>query len=171
MTRARVTSFAVAALAALACASVMSACVADPAGRVKPALPDRPSFSPVGRLLVHRCGSIDCHGAKDRNMRLFGLDGRRLDPAHQPDKPDTTDAELDADYQAVIAVEPEVMSEVVQTKGAAAGKLTFLRKGRGDEHHVGGQRWVPGDDADQCVLGWLRGQPNDAACKSANDKP
>ena len=32
--------------------------------------PDQASFAPVAGLLVHRCGTLDCHGAAARNLKI-----------------------------------------------------------------------------------------------------
>jgi hypothetical protein len=143
-----------------------SSCSApDASATVSAGGPDRASFGPVARVLVKRCGSIDCHGSAYRNMRLYGFASRRLDPTDLPDSPaDTTSAEIDADYDAIVALEPELTRQVAAEKGRDADRLTFVRKGRGEEHHKGGQRIVPGDRADVCVLSWLGGDVDTSAC-------
>lgn len=128
---------------------------------------DRENFKPVANMLGHRCGSLDCHGSRYRNFRLYGYGGLRIDPADRPDFPQTTDAEADADFEAVVGLEPEIMREVVASKGALAGKLTLVRKGRGQEAHKGGQRIAPGDSADTCLLSWLAGGVDTDACNAA----
>lgn len=173
-------ALALASLAIPLTAGVVVACSApDPEARVKPTLPDRAAFTAVAPVLVARCGSLDCHGSQNRNMRLYGLNGHRLGttcdapdggtalPLTRPDScGKSTQAEIDADYEAVVSVEPEIMSQVAAKK-ADPGMLTVVRKGRGNEHHKGGQRINPGDDADKCFLGWLRGTPDDASCTRA----
>ncbi len=163
---------ACAALAALVIGlpSIVIGCSApDANATVSPAGPDRASFGPVAKILVRRCGSIDCHGSPYRNMRLYGYASSRLDPTSLPDSPpDTTAAEIDADYDAVVALEPELMRQVVADKGRDAERLTFVRKGRGQEAHKGGQRIVPGDPADRCILSWLGNAVDADACNAAN---
>lgn len=208
---------AVASLVVAASAVVAACSTADPDARVAAGQPDKAGFVGVrvpgssrqnvvgvGEVLVARCGSLDCHGAANRNMRLYGLNGARLskqcDPAYQqarddggtplvaadggpslvelPSVPITTPdrcgystiAELEADYEAVIALEPTVMSDVV-AKRADPGMLTVVRKARGDEQHKGGKRITPGDAADRCLLGWLRGAPDSASCQAALNAP
>jgi hypothetical protein len=153
----------------VATASLVTACSSpDPSATVSPAGPDRASFGPVARVLVRRCGSLDCHGSRCRNMRLYGYGSARLDPTSLPDSPaDTTPAEIDADYDAVVALEPELMRQVVANKGHNASRLTFVRKGRGEEAHKGNQRIVPGDPADVCLLSWLAGDVAADACAAA----
>src|SRR5262249_42889760 len=135
---------------------------------VSPGAPDRASFGPVARVFVKRCGSLDCHGARYRNMRLYGYASGRLDPASLPDSPaDTTQQEIDADYDAVVGVEPELTRRVVADKGQNPSRLTVVRKARGEENHKGNQQIVPGDAADLCVLSWLAGAVDQDACKNA----
>jgi hypothetical protein len=122
---------------------------------------------PVAQVLADRCGSLDCHGSKYRNMRLYGFGGGRLDAMHRPDAPDTTQAEADRDYEAVVAVEPDLIRQVVAEAGRAPERLTFVRKGRGGEAHKGGQRLVPDDAADTCIQSWLKGAVDAKACRSA----
>lgn len=157
------------ALAVVATSLLSIACSApDSAATVSPAGPDRASFGPVARVLVRRCGSLDCHGSRYRNLRLFGFGAARLDPTSLPDSPaDTTVAEIDADYDAVVALEPELMRQVVTTGGRDASRLTIVRKARGEEAHKGGRRIVPGDPADLCVLSWLGGGVDAEACAAA----
>jgi hypothetical protein len=119
-------------------------------------------------MLVNRCGSIDCHGSRYRNMRLYGYGSARLDPRNLPDSPlDITDPEIDADYDAVVAVEPEITRQVVADRGQRPERLTFVRKGRGEEEHEGGRRIVRGDAADTCLLSWLAGAVDGEACTTA----
>ncbi len=150
--------------------SLVTACSPpDPSATVSPAGPDRASFGPVARVLVRRCGSLDCHGSRYRNMRLYGYGSARLEPTSMPDSPpDTTPAEIEADYDAVVGLEPELMRQVVANEGRDASRLTFVRKGRGEEAHKGDQRIVPGEPADVCVLSWLAGAVDTDACAAAN---
>lgn len=126
-----------------------------------------PEFRPVAQVVVDRCASLDCHGSKYRNMRLYGFGSARLDPTHRPDAPDTTQAEVDANYQAIVALEPDLFRRVVAEGGAAPERLTFFRKGQLLEAHKGAQRIVPGDAADRCVRSWLASRIDAEVCKSA----
>lgn len=148
--------------AALACTSP------DASSTVSHGAPDRATFTPVARVLVQRCGSIDCHGSYYRNMRLFGFGSQRLDPTSLPDSPpDITPAEVDADFDTVVGLEPSIMREVLASGGRNASRLTFIRKARGQEAHKGGQRIVPGDSADACVLSWLASEVDAESCNAA----
>jgi hypothetical protein len=158
-------------LVALAVWGVGLACSAPATdARVIETVPDRASFPPVADLLVHRCGTLDCHGQTSRNMRLYGSIGLRLDPADRPvSKGQTTSAEYDEDYASVVGLEPEVMSGVVADGGAGPERLTLIRKARGTEHHKGGTLWNEGDPQDRCVTSWLAGQTDVADCVGATD--
>lgn len=149
---------------ALALVFTLVACSSpNPASTVSPGGPDRASFGPVARVLVKRCGSLDCHGSRYINMRLYGFASGRL--AELPDTPaETTQQEIDADYDAVVGLEPEVMRKVVAEQGQNPSRLTLVRKGRNEEHHKGGQRIVAGDNADRCLLSWLAGAVDQDAC-------
>lgn len=150
-------------------ALVTAACSSpDTTARVDALGPTTQSFGDVAQMLVHHCGSIDCHGSIYRNMRLYGYQGTRLQDGDSPDSPSVSrQPEVDADYQAVVGLEPEIMASVVAAKGAGYDRLTLVRKGRNDEDHKGGQRIVPGDDADTCLLTWLSSTTDVAACRRA----
>jgi hypothetical protein len=134
-------------------------------------------FGIVGDFLDHRCGSLDCHGQVGRNLRMWGCEGMRLDPhaipgctVPQGGSP-TTPAEHQATYRSLVALEPEVMSTVVQDHGAHPELLTFVRKARGEELHKGGQLITPGDPQDVCITSWLAGQTDQTACANAIGYP
>lgn len=155
-------------LASAFVAAVAVACEGATSERIDPAiLPSGTTFRPVAEVLVDRCGSLDCHGSKYRNMHLFGYGSSRLDPAHQPDAPATTQDEVDRDFEAVVALEPELMRQVAIEGGRNPERLTFFRKARGAEAHKGGQRVVPGDAADVCIQSWLAGAVDADPCKAA----
>jgi hypothetical protein len=59
------------------------------------------------------------------------------------------------------------MRQVVAEKGQDPSRLTVVRKARGEEHHKGGERIVPGDAADVCLLSWLGSAVDSDACASA----
>jgi hypothetical protein len=146
---------------ALACAPTETRNVAT--------VPDRASFPPVADLLVHRCGTLDCHGQTSRNMRLYGHLGLRLAPSDRPDSKGTsTSAEYDESFASVVGLEPEIMSAVVKAGGAQPDRLTFIRKARGTENHKGGTLFVEGDAQDRCVTSWLAGSTDVATCTAAN---
>jgi hypothetical protein len=161
-----------AALAALS-AAALAACAAPPTdvGTTTVTAPDRASFPVVSDFLAHRCGTLDCHGSTSRGLRLYGNEGLRLDPKSRPSsKPNTTAAEYDANFASVVGLEPELTSAVVSSAGAQPERLTLVRKARGSEAHKGGVLIVIGDDQDVCVISWLAGKTDVAACVSAREK-
>ncbi len=131
-------------------------------------LPDRASFPYPAQLLIHRCGSLDCHGSLYRNLRLFGNEGLRASASDQPLVPAcTTQAEFDQDYESVVGLEPELMSAVVADHGSDPERLTLIRKPLGLESHKGLALIQRGDDQYVCLTSWLAGQTDTAACLRA----
>lgn len=131
------------------------------------ALPSHAAFPLVLDAIEKRCATLDCHGQPARNLRLYCSSGLRLDPADSPGSGSTTDAEYEADFQAVVGLEPEIMSIVVGERGEMPERLTFVRKGRGREKHKGGTILVPGDSADFCITSWLASRIDEDACTRA----
>lgn len=186
MSHARIvsTTFAAAALASLGLMLVGACSAPDARARVDAIGPDETQFASVLPPLVRRCGSLDCHGTPYRNMRLYGYGGQRLpgrafadggfaDAATTsvaPDGPVTpTDTEIAASWQSVVGLEPEIMHDVVKANGGGSDRLTFVRKGRGEEAHKGDQRYCRGDSMDLCIQSWLRGAVDGDACSRAGD--
>ena len=131
-------------------------------------VPDRASFQPVAVLMGKRCGTLDCHGSAYRNMRVYGSLGLRLAPTDRPlSKGQTTSDEYDADFESIVGLEPEIMTEVVTSGGASPDRLTFVRKARGSEHHKGGSLMQAGDPEDACITSWLAGHTDVAGCAAA----
>ena len=149
-------------------ALVAAACAApDPDATTVTIAPDRASFGPVQAFVDHRCGTLDCHGTRYRNLRMWGHDGMRLSFGDVPGGAQTTTEEEDATYWAVVLLEPEVMSAVVADRGADPERLTLVRKARGTESHAGGAIVVAGDVRDVCITSWLAGQTDETACAAA----
>jgi len=146
---------------AVACASP------DSNQRTAIVAPDRASFDPVAAYVGHRCGSLDCHGSRYRNMRVWGHDGMRLAIGDVPGGTQTTGDEIDATYQAIVDLEPDIMSAVVTDRGADPERLTFIRKVRGTEKHTGGTIVAAGDLRDRCLVSWLSGATDTSACNTA----
>ncbi|MFO0734654.1 MAG: hypothetical protein U0270_02190 [Labilithrix sp.] len=136
-------------------------------GMTTPVLPDRTSFPVVSQALVHRCGSIDCHGSTARNMRVWGDEAIRLSPDDTILGRPTTPAEHDANYASVVMLEPETMTDVVGDRGASPERLTLIRKAYGYDHHKGGSRASGDDPLSRCLLSWLAGATDVAACDAA----
>jgi hypothetical protein len=161
--------YAFAALLVGTCAAIACSSPASDARFVE-TVPDRASFPPVADLLEHRCGSLDCHGSTYRNLRLYGYEGLRLDGGSTPSAhPNTTVDEYDQDYQSVVGLEPEIMSQVVSQGGANPDRLTLIRKARGEEDHKGGTLMQAGDQQDSCITSWLAGHTDVGTCTTARD--
>jgi len=130
-------------------------------------------FGPVSDFLVHRCGSLDCHGQLGRNFRVWGCEGMRLQPNDIPQCSKalggfrTTPEEHLETYRSLVGLEPAVMSYVVNNHSLHPELLTFIRKARGAESHKGGTLSVPGDFQDVCITSWLQGNTDLNACQDA----
>lgn len=152
--------------------ATMAGCSAPGPDATTPlAKPDVASFSYVQAFLDHRCGSLDCHGTRYRNLRMWGHDGMRLAYGDVPGAAPTTGQEVQASYEAVVGFEPEIMSAVVADHGLHPERLTLVRKARGTEKHAGGAIVVAGDERDVCMTSWLSGQTNVDACEIALATP
>lgn len=127
----------------------------------------RAQFDLVSPVLVKGCASLDCHGDAYRNYRLHGYGGRRLDPTHRPDFPDTTLDEVQLNFEATLAIEPEIVARVADGDLEAVGELTLVRKARGAEDHDGEAPFEPGGDAERCLVSWLAGGVDADACAAA----
>lgn len=151
--------------------TLVAACSAAVQGRIAIDAPSgsEAAFAPVGDYLDHRCGTLDCHGQLDRNLRIWGCEGLRLGPGSVPGctQTPTTPDEHAATYRSLVSLEPATMSEVVHGHAADPELLTFVRKARGTETHKGGELVVPGDVQDTCIVSWLAGRTDDAACTLA----
>jgi hypothetical protein len=117
----------------------------------------------VSHLLELRCGSLDCHGQVGRALRIYGQFGLRFvdDAGNVPGLEPTTDTEYEANYQAVIGLQPDYMSLVYEGFDPPE-TLLLLRKPLQLERHKGGAVFVEGDDAYQCITSWLESGGGDA---------
>ena len=155
----------------LACVLALGlACSAEP-GVSTLSVPPPDGFAPVSAALATSCGSLDCHGRAEQNLRLYGSIGLRLDPEHLPGDDDMTPLEHDANYRSVVALEPEALSIVWLDGGRDPARLTLVRKARGREAHKGGSVFPEGGDGDRCLLSWLSGALDVEACMSAAELP
>jgi hypothetical protein len=111
----------------------------------------------VSRLLELRCGSLDCHGQVGRALRIYGEFGLRFvdgDADNQPGTGATTATEYEANYQSVIGLQPEFMTEVYEGYYPPE-VLLLIRKPLQLERHKGGAVFVSGDATYQCITSWL----------------
>lgn len=128
--------------------------------------PPRENFRYVSAALTARCGSLDCHGGSERSLRLHHKFGLRLAPSDVAGGRQDTVAEHDANYTAILALEPELMHRVVREGGRRPERLTLFRKGRHLESHVGGRAL---DDAtDRCLRSWVAGEVDAKTCFAAS---
>lgn len=133
--------------------------------------PERATFDRVDDMLQTTCGTLDCHGQIGRNLRLYGARGLRLDPKGNSAEGSTTAREYDQSYWSVIGLEPEITSSVVADKGAQPERLALFRKARGVERHKGGTLCPPGSAGDRCLVSWMAGKVDLAACKEVSERP
>lgn len=133
------------------------------------ACPSRDAYvTHVSEVMERRCGTLDCHGSDFRPMRLLGRDGlRHPNEGNRTGEGVTTNGEKSSNYYAVCAIEPEKIAKVAADPGGnAVNTLLLVRKGRGQEGHKGGKVFDPWDDADRCVVGWLRGDAEENISKA-----
>lgn len=123
-------------------------------------LPDFKAYHDnVDPYLQRRCGTLDCHGQPGRAYRLYGFSGFRLyneDAGLVSGQQPTSEAEILANYQATVALEPEEMSRLVARQGSEPEKLIVLRKALRLERHKGGRAMEIDDPGYRCVTSWLR---------------
>jgi len=116
------------------------------------------SFRTAGVTTVfeRRCGSLDCHGGIERNLRIYSSNGLRLpnDAGLRPGAGETTLDEITANYQSILTLEPEATNDVLD--GADPYKLLVLKKPLELEKHKGGPAIRKGDDAERCLISWLK---------------
>ncbi len=146
------------------------ACSGPPGDETYPiAAPPRDSFPPVADVLHANCGSLDCHGDKARNLRIYGYNGLRIGAVSGTGA--TSPEEYEATYQSVVMLEPEQMAQVVTEHGREPTRLSLVRKGRGEEHHKGGTRLPAGSMGDRCIISWLAQAVDVDACTGAAEIP
>lgn len=113
----------------------------------------------VDSYLTRRCGSLDCHGQPGRAYRIYSREGYRLYTlqdgglvsGQQPTQPE----EQRANFQALVALEPEEMSRLMARQGENPNMLLFLRKPLKIERHKGGPAMAEDDPGYRCVVAWL----------------
>ena len=142
------------------------------------ALPTQNDFvsQKVSLMMEHRCGSLDCHGAEGRPLRLYGQYGLRLQPNKDGSRNSspTTKAEQAANYQAVIGLQPEELSACFVSKGANFATLQLLKKpidiqGQGIRHKGGPVlRPTLTDPGWQCLYGWVSGTVDPTQCQQGS---
>jgi len=125
----------------------------------------------VGVVFERRCGSLDCHGSPARNMRIYSNRGLRLpnEAGLAAGQGETTLDESSENYQSIMTLEPESTNDVVN--GGDPYSLLIMKKPLEIERHKGGPTIRRGDDAERCLVSWLKEtttEPVDkAACNAA----
>jgi len=83
----------------------------------------------------------------------------------------TSNAEVEANRLSACGVEPDLISEVVNTE-ADPGTLTLVRKPRLTEAHKGGLIWKADSlQGDKCLTTWISGLVDVAACNGELKRP
>jgi hypothetical protein len=118
-----------------------------------------PTGASVSEYMARRCGTLDCHGSVTRPLRLYGRLGLR-DPAGSDISGGraTTPDEVSDNYTAVCSVDPEQMQSLALGTIDPEDVLV-LQKARGAVEHKGGTVVAVGSPGDNCIYGWLRGDP------------
>jgi hypothetical protein len=170
-------SVACASVFAMAAAAMTGSCASSPDSSRATTIvaPDYNQFKAtaggVSGFLEQRCATLDCHGQVGRPLRLYSRTGLRFpdpDVQNAPGGPGVTEEEHQANYEAVIGLEPEQISRVVlDPTNNPPQTLLLVKKPRAMERHKGGQVVIAGDDGDTCITSWLSGATNVAACQSA----
>lgn len=140
------------------------------AGGAQRASPGSFRANGVNLVFEKRCGSLDCHGDVARNMRVYSSRGLRLpnDAGLEPGRGDTTLDEITANYQSIMTLEPEATNEVIE--GADPYQLLIVKKPLEIEKHKGGPVIRRGDDAERCIVSWLKEDTSAPIDKGACDR-
>ncbi len=141
-------------------------------------MPDRAQFNAdengVSLFLEVRCGALDCHGQVERPMRIYSQNGLRLETAEggTRDRGPTTLAERNANYDAVIGLEPDAVADCFRTRGDYQDFQLLLKpldeSGRGVKHKGGPVLARTSTDPGwACLYGWLSGTLDPTRCEEA----
>jgi len=98
---------------------------------------------------------------------MYGIDGIRASKDNISGTEGTTTQELHYNYEALVTIQPEVLSFIVSHQGQNFDKWIVVTKGTNAEHHKGGQRFKKADDTYNCLKSWVIGAVNDAVCQAA----
>ena len=160
-------SFLKSACVLLAIAAGAARCAfPDGSATVQAVCPPRAAFTSVSPFLEDGCGTVDCHGQPSRPLRIMGYYGLRLSPTDFPGGNPTTVAEVDANWESVCGLQPELMTSVVMGQ-ASPGTLLLLMKPLNETHHKGGAVILAGSDGETCLTSWLSGSVDGGACARA----
>ena len=148
-------------------AILIASCVSYDANEEDEVGPLRDDFAAVGEMLGARCGSLDCHGAPGRSMRIYHHFGLRLGADDVPGGDATRDEEHDASFLSVTGLEPDAIADVLAHRGEGMEELVLYGKAYGLMKHKGGAVIAPGTKADRCLVSWLAGTVDVPACEEA----
>lgn len=159
----------------------VASCASTPDDSKEPRLvvesADFPSFSAgVDSVFERRCASLDCHGTTARGLRLYSANGLRLanDVGNAPGVGPTTAAEINANYAAIVGLQPEKMNQLLAKSPRTADdayQLLILSKPLGLERHKGGNALSKGEPAEQCIETWLTTKADQALCAKGSALP
>lgn len=160
-------------LGALCAAISASSCASVPDEKRFTAMigPNYPVFrDSVDPYVEKQCGTLDCHGEPGRGFRVYGFRGLRLysqEAGLIPGVQQTTQEEINANYFALISVEPETFNRVMARNGVDSDLLLFLRKAMNLERHKGGALFAKESAPYRCITAWLR-LPTDSSATLSN---
>lgn len=161
-------SGACATAAGTAALVAVGACLSYDAYEDHEVAPLREDFEPVSEMLGARCGSLDCHGAPGRSLRLYHHLGLRLDDGDVPGGDATRSEEHAANFLSVTGLEPDATADVVANGGEGMEALALYDKAYGLMKHKGGTVIVEGTNADRCFVTWLAGRVDLDACERSS---
>lgn len=155
--------------------ALLVACIGNERSDVR-FFPDREQFvnGGVSAFMEARCGGLDCHGQVGRPLRIYGKNGLRFAVPEDGlrDTRDTTEEERLENYQSVIGLEPEALSDAVRTQGEYVDFQLLLKplddEGRGVRHKGGPVlRAGSNDPGWNCLHGWIAGAHDPQVCAAA----
>lgn len=160
---------------------VSASCASTPDGSKDPGLvvasADPAAFKlGVEGVFERRCGSLDCHGSTARGMRIYSANGLRLpnDVGNAPGVGAVTGDEVNANYAAIVGLQPEKMNDFlakVPRTADDAYELLILTKPLQIERHKGGAALSKGEPAEQCIVTWLVGKVDQTLCAKGSVAP
>jgi hypothetical protein len=166
--------FTLAATTFLVSAIVSCASTPDEKRVTVVASPNFPVFrDSVDPYIEKQCGTLDCHGQPGRGFRVYGFRGLRLysqEAGLVPGVQQTTPAEINANFFALISVEPETWNRVMGRNGDNADQLLFIRKALNYERHKGGAVMAYGSDPYNCITAWIRLPPDPNVTLNVQDQ-
>lgn len=130
------------------------------------ACPSSDEFRWVSQVFERRCGTLDCHGSYARPFRVYSRTGLRKPGqdlvTNGPQA--TTSLEIDENRASACGLEPERMEAVLEGEADPLETLTLVRKPLLIEAHKGGRVLAEDSPGARCILSWLDGAVDTAAC-------